>query len=94
MYTHIESSSKIHTHFELYFLIHFILLRPKRDPYPSLFNTHIRARLIPSCPPGTQMQALKRVMRVGPDTIVDPDPSVFPSRLVLHLSDLLSSKPS
>ena len=52
--THIERNSKFHTHFEWHFPIHFIHLKPKRDPYPSLFDTHIQAWLIPSrpLPPG------------------------------------------
>ena len=33
---------------------HFIHLRPKRDPYPLLFDTHIQAWLIPSRPPPSQ----------------------------------------
>ena len=38
------------------------------------------------------MQSPKGCARVGPDTSVDPDQSMFPSRLVLHFSHLSASK--
>ena len=48
--THMEWG-RFHTHIEWHLLIHFIHLKPKKDPYPSLSDTHIRAWLIPSPPP-------------------------------------------